>query len=130
MSKTEGQLAKSLEAISGTVLRDSTSDMQVGHYGYGAAVDTRTHQVQKSISDMKQAIEHMQSASMSSVGKLKSPMVNTVDDVIKLVRHKILTKKQACRMLFPYLSDKEVEEMAGEMVSDIILGEDDGKKES
>lgn len=124
------QLAMS--AIAGATIRDSTSEAQVGHYGGPTypTVDNKTLHAQKSLHDLKQAMEQMQSATMSHVGKLKSPMVNTVDDVIKLVRHKILTKKQACRMLFPYLSDKEVEEMASEMVSDIILGEEDGKKES
>lgn len=103
---------------------EQLAEMQVGHYDSASPTPTLTAQKEHQIS---QAIG---AAIISSVSRLKSPMVNSVDDVIKLVRHKILTKKQACRILFPYLSDKEVEEMASEMVSDIILGEDDGKKES
>jgi hypothetical protein len=55
--------------------------------------------------------------------RLYSPLVHSVDDALKLYRAEIITIRQLLQLIFPYLSDDEIESMISERVVSTILGD-------
>jgi hypothetical protein len=55
---------------------------------------------------------------------LHSPLVNSVDDVVKLLNAKLISKTTAIRLIFPNNSADEHQKFMADIVDDIILGDD------